>query len=136
MDVDEILALDDTVSTLIEVDVAAFIKREFDLHDVEVNAYGILLAKTGRCWIQLKRQITNWEVMEVIPDPTLAPDHPLYPAAGYPRAWSYNRMAEALHAALKWDGAADTEPSGWVRAIEIYCPARYHGQTKPGVRQM
>jgi len=105
--------------------------------EIEVTAYGIVVKRTERTWVHIWLSVTgNWRVVEVLPDPRLKPEDVMYPAWSSRRGWCYeppHSLIKAYVAAMSWDGAADSEPSGWSKAIQ---DGRRHGELKPGIRQV
>lgn len=93
--------------------------------EAEVSDFGVLLKVTEHCEVHLMPAITNLRIVEV--DPARSFSHK--------RGWCYERRygyLRVFEAAARWDGAPDTEPSGWRRSIPDH---RYDGEKKEGVRQ-
>jgi hypothetical protein len=103
-----------------------------DFPDMALDAFGIRVKITDRCHVYITMMMFgNWRLLEVIPD-----NSPYEPACSYNRGWCFGgrgAFVAAFAAALRWDGAADTEPAGWVKAVH---DQRRFGEPKPGIRQM
>jgi hypothetical protein len=105
-----------------------------------VQIYGGYRVKTTEwCHVDVLFQIFNWRITE-----TELGDMP-YP--GYRRGWCYDKLSSGLFVATikacMWDGRPDTEPSGWVRAIdpaEVRCRPDYKerrdGRPREGITQV
>lgn len=101
--------------------------------DIAVDSWGIRVRCTEHCDVYLMLMLGgNWRLLEVIPNPG-EPDNPM--AASNPRGWCYTGPAAftcGFLAAQSWDGAPDSEPTGWVKSVH---DQRRHGEPKPGIRQ-
>lgn len=96
-------------------------------HGLEIHPYGYLHVKdTDDCQVMIAHMGFNWRVLEV-----------LYGGAGMlgpARGWCYRAPLETvIEAARRWDGAPDSEPSGWIKAVGT---ERRHGEPAEGVRQL
>lgn len=98
---------------------------------------GYRIKTTQWCHVELHLQIFNWRLVAVE-----LGDH-RYPANL--RGWCYphNQFLIAVIQACNWDGRPDTEPSGWVRAIDTMAVRsrpdyveRHNGEPLAGVTQM
>lgn len=67
---------------------------------------GFRLGTVGRHHIDVVKMLFNWRVCETLVD------HP----GLYDRHWCFPKLEDALVAVALWDGAEDTEPTGWIKA--------------------